>query len=274
MRRVRFIALVAAIISTSATAEPLAPRGMNDNDWRFSVGSYAFVPVSTTGDSTIAGGTVDLDIDLSDALDLLNFAIAGRAEVWKGDFGFILDASYADLGGGGDIALPGPGGGTANIDVSIEQGWVTLLGAYRVAHGDLDESGRRFSFDLQAGARYNSLKQEIDASVDIGPAPGIQTDLGGTETWWEPVVGARGIVELNERWSAVLMGDVGGFGVNGDDLQWKVVGAVGYRPWESTTLKFGWQFYGIDFSTNRSDGRFAYDGFQTGPYLALTYQFQ
>ena len=52
------------------------------------------------------------------------------------------------------------------------------------------------------------------------------------------------------------------------------LGGVGYRPWETTSLKFGWQFYGIDFSTNRSDGKFAYDGFQTGPYLALTYQFQ
>jgi len=23
---------------------------------------------------------------------------------------------------------------------------------------------------------------------------------------------------------------------------------AGYRPWEDTSLKFGWQFYGIDFS--------------------------
>jgi len=128
--------------------------------------------------------------------------------------------------------------------------------------------------DLQAGARYNKLKQEIDASVDIGPDPGVQTELGGTETWWEPVIGVRGAIELSERWSAALMADFGGFGVGGDDLQWKVLGGVDYRPWENTSLKFGWQFYGIDFSTNKSDGKFAYDGFQTGPYVAFTYQFQ
>ncbi len=45
--------------------------------------------------------------------------------------------------------------------------------------------------------------------------------------------------------------------VGGDDLQWRVLGVVGYRPWENTSLKFGWQFYGVDFSTNRSDGKFA-----------------
>jgi hypothetical protein len=274
MKRATMIIAATAIMSASAAADPLTPRNMNDDEWRFSVSTYAFIPLSTTGTSTIAGGEVDLDFDLADALDLLNFAIAGRSEAWKGDFGIILDASYVDLGMGGDIGLPGPGGGTASIDVKIKQGWVTLLGAYRVANGAYDDTGRRYSFDLQAGARYNRLKQKIDASIDIGPAPGIQTDLGGTETWWEPVVGARGTIELSDRWTAALMADIGGFGVGGDDLQWRVLGGVGYRPWENTSLKFGWQFYGIDFSTNRSDGKFAYDGFQTGPYLALTYQFQ
>jgi hypothetical protein len=274
MKKVTTIIAATAIISTSAAADPLTPRNMSDEEWRFSVSSYAFVPVSTTGDSTVAGGTVDLDFDLSDALDLLNFAIAGHAEAWKGNFGIILDASYVDLEMGGKIGLPAPGGGSASIDVSIEQAWVTLMGAYRVAHGPYDNSGLRYSFDLQAGARYNSLKQKIDASIDIGPGSGIQTDLGGTETWFEPVIGARGTIELSERWTAALMADIGGFGVGGDDLQWRVLGGVGYRPWENTSLKFGWQFYGIDFSTNRSDGKFAYDGFQTGPYLALTYQFQ
>jgi hypothetical protein len=192
----------------------------------------------------------------------------------KGDFGFILDASYVDLEMGGDIDLPGPGGGSLGIDVSVTQAWLTLLGAYRVAHGAYDDTGRRYSFDLQAGARYNSLKQKVDASIDIGPAPGKQLKLGGTETWWEPVIGARGVVELSERWTAALTGEIGGFGVGGDDLQWKVLGDVGYRAWENTSLRFGWIFYGIDFSTDRSDGKFAYDVFQTGPYLALTYQFQ
>jgi hypothetical protein len=274
MKRATMIIAATAIMSASAAADPLTPRNMNDDEWRFSVSTYVFAPVSTTGTSTIAGGEVDLDFDLADILDFLNLAIAGRGEAWKGDLGFILDASYVDLGMGGDIGLPDPVGGTASVDVSIEQAWVSLMGAYRVAHGPYDASGRRYSFDLQAGARYNSLKQKVDASIDIGPGPGVQTKLGGTETWWEPVIGARGTIELSERWTAALMADFGGFGVGGDDLQWRVLGVMGYRPWENTSLKFGWQFYGIDFSTNRSDGKFAYDVVQTGPYLALTYQFQ
>ena len=274
MKRATMIIAATAIMSASAAADPLTPRNMNDDEWRFSVSTYAGIPVSTTGTSTVAGGEVDLDFNLSEAIDLLNFAIAGRGEAWKGDFGVILDVSYFELGLGGSLDLPSPPGGTADIDVKIAQGWVTLMGAYRVAHGAYDASGRRYSFDLQAGARYNRLKQKIDASVAIGPAPSMDTKLGGTETWWEPVIGARGAIELSERWNATLRADLGGFGVGGDDLQWRVLGGVGYRPWENTSLRFGWFFYGIDFSTDRSDGKFAYDVFQTGPYLALTYQFQ
>lgn len=106
MKRVAMIIAATAILSASAAADPLTPRSMNDDEWRFSISPYAFVPVSTTGTSTVAGGEVDLDFDLSDALDLLNFAIAGRGEAWKGDLGIILDVSYVDLGGGGDIGLP------------------------------------------------------------------------------------------------------------------------------------------------------------------------
>ncbi len=95
-----------AIMSTSAAADPLTPGNMNDDEWRFSIGTYAFIPVSTTGSATIADSEVDLDFDLSDVLDFLNFAIAGRGEAWKGDFGVILDASYVNLDLGGDIDLP------------------------------------------------------------------------------------------------------------------------------------------------------------------------
>lgn len=39
------------------------------------------------------------------------------------------------------------------------------------------------------------------------------------------------------------------------------------------SLKIGWQVYGIDYETDRRDGRFANDVVQTGPYLGLTIRF-
>ena len=269
--------LAALMIGQSgmAFADPLGLGGASDDEWRFSVQPYLFAPVSTTGTSTVAGGSVDLDLNLKDLLDHLNFMASGRVEAWKGDFGLIIDTFYVNIGGDESIGLPGPAGGTVGVDVDMKQFWFDLLGAYRVAHGAYDETGRRYSIDLQAGVRYNRLRQEIDAdvSVDIGPGFGFQKSLGGTEDWFEPVVGVRGVAEISDRWTIAARADFGGFGVGGDDLQWKVIAGFDYRAWERTSVKFGWQFYGIDYSTNRSDGKFAYDVFMTGPYMALTFRF-
>ena len=74
--------------------------------------------------------------------------------------------------------------------------------------------------------------------------------------------------------SAGLRGDIGGFGVSDADLQWSVTGGFDYRPWERTSIKFGWRYYSIDMETTLSDGAFAYDVSQHGPYVAMTFRFQ
>ena len=131
-----------------------------------------------------------------------------------------------------------------------------------------------WSLDLMGGIRYNYLKQEIDVSVTSGLGPGAATTLGGSDTWVDPLVGARVAVALNEHWTAGLQGDIGGFGISDTDLTWSVTGGFDYRPWESTSVKFGWRAYSIDMATTLSDGVFAYDIFQHGPYVAFTYRFQ
>lgn len=266
------ILVAVACAFSPASADPLNLRGVPDDEWRYTATLDLFLPVSTTGTSVIAGGEADIDLDLSDVFEVLNMALSGRVEAWRGDFGLVADGYFMNIGGDGSFTGPG-GRGQVAVDIEVEQIWLDLLGAYRVARGEWDDTGRLYSVDVQAGVRYNSLKQEVDASVTL-PIPGpIRTTLGGTETWWEPVVGVRGAMQLTDRWTLGARADFGGFGVNDSDLQWKALVGADYRPWEQTSLKMGWMFYGIDYSTTRSDGEFAYDVFQTGPYLGLTYAF-
>ena len=275
-RALSTVAVAAAMLGTAHAQSPLVSS--DDDTWHFSVTPYLFLPVSTTGDSTVAGATAAVDLDLMDVFEALNFAAAGRAEAWKGRFGIMGDVYYANLGGGSTVTLPGPAGGTARVDISSKQGWASLLGGYRLLEGSLDPglvNTQRFAVDVGAGVRYDSLRQEVDASlnVDIGPGIGFQRTLGGTETWWEPVVMLRGSAQIDDRWTAGARVEMGGFGVNGSDLQWLALAGFDYRAWENTSLKLGWQFYGIDYSTTRADGLFAYDVFQTGPYMGATFNF-
>lgn len=275
-RQIGFAALAAVTtfgFAQIASAQTIPLAGESDDDWRFAVTAYAFLPARTQGTSTIAGSTVDLDLDFSEVLDLLDFALSARGEAWKGNWGIIGDFYTVKMSLSSDIGLPGPAGGSLGIDVDVEQKWVSLLGAYRFAQGTYGDAGRQYAWDASFGMRWNSIKQEVDASVDIGPGPGIQTTLGGTEDWWEPMVGIRGAYQVSDRWTVGGRAEFGGFGVGGDNLQYTLLIGADWQLWERTSLKFGYQYYSIDFETKRSDGAFAYDIVQHGPYIGISYRF-
>jgi hypothetical protein len=251
-------------------ADPFAPPSINDSEWRVDFTPYLFLPYDVSGDATIAGQTASFELDTSDLLDLLSFALSGRLEVWKGDFGLILDGYYVNLDDDGNVDTPGPLPINARVDVDFRQYIVDALGSYRVIHQPYNADGDMLSLDLSGGLRYNYLRQAVDLSVS-GPGPGGATSLGGSTDWVDPIVGARVAMTLNDRWTARLRGDIGGFGVSDADLQWSVTGGFDYRPWERTSIKFGWRYYAIDMATTLSDGAFAYDVSQHGPYVAVTF---
>lgn len=260
-------------IGTGAWSQALPVGDETDNAWRYSITPYAYLPFSIEGTSVVADTAIDLDLGFDDAIDLLDFALSGRFEAWNGDWGIITDIYYVDLGLEGDASLPSPGGGTVGVDVDIKQKWFALMGSYRFAQGTHGAANRRYAWDAAAGVRWNSIKQEVDADVDIGVGPGVQTTLGGTETWWEPTFMLRGAYEVGNDWTLSTRVELGGFGVNDDELQYTVLFSADWQGWEKTSLSFGYVFLGIDYETDRSDGKFEYDIDQHGPFVGLTYRF-
>lgn len=254
------------LTATSVSAQSLPALGQSDTDWRYTLGLYAFLPVSTTGTSTVAGRTVPVDLDLGDVLDLLDFAAAGRVEAWKGDFGLIFDANYVSITGDGSFPIP-PG---STFSVNVRQKWLGLLAAYRVADGTYGATSQRYTFDIQGGVRYNSLRQTINLQT---PGPITPPTAGGDESWWEPVIGARGMWRLNDKWTTIASIDLGGFGAGGNDLQIGANFGFDYQPWDNTAITFGYRYYSMDFSTTLASGVMAYDTVQHGPYIGVKFLF-
>ncbi|MGI9391396.1 MAG: hypothetical protein ACR2O1_15165 [Boseongicola sp.] len=269
--KTKIIAQLAAgfLLNTAAFAEPLTLSWQNEDEWRYSFSILAAIPASTKGTSTVAGSPVPLDLDLGEALDLLDFELAGRLESWRDDFGVIVDGYHTKLSAGGAFTLPVPPAVPVSVDADIQQSAITLLLAKRLVLTNDTQIGRRFAFDLQAGARFNRLRQKITVLTPVATPV-----LGGTETWFEPVIAGRSQWEFNDRWSASLLADFGGFGAGGNDLQYGVTASANYRIAEDRSLRFGYAFYSIDFSTTRADGAFAYDVEQHGPFFAYTWHFQ
>lgn len=255
---------IAALSAVAASAQSLPPKGRDDSGWRHALAIYSFAPVSTSGTSTIAGRSAPIDLDLNDVLDLLDFALSGRYEAWNDNLGIIVDANYYSISANG--TLPGPLGST--FGVNARQKWLGILAAYRVADGTYGAGNRRYTVDLQGGARWNSLRQQINVRT---PGPVAIPTVGGDENWVEPVIGARAMWKLGGNWTAVASADFGGFGAGGNDLQ---IGAnLGFdvQPWDNTSIVFGYRYFSMDYSDTLPGGTFAYDIKQHGPYIGVKF---
>ncbi|WP_152612056.1 hypothetical protein [Ruegeria sp. ANG-S4] len=250
------------LLTNSAASQSLPAPGQSEEGWRHTLGLYLFTPLRTTGTSTVASVSADLDLDLGDVLDVLDFAAAGRYEAWNGDLGLIVDANYVGIEE--DATLPGPRGSAVNVDV--RQKWFAIMGAYRIADGTYGANNQRYTVDLQGGARYNSIRQEIDITT---PGPTQPPKLGGDQDWIEPVIGARGMWRINKRWTTIASLDLGGFGAGGNDLQVGANIGFDYQPWERTAITFGYRYFSVDYSDTLDSGDFAYDVTQHGPYFGL-----
>lgn len=244
-----------AMAASQSAAQSLPAPGQSETGWRHVAGIYMFAPVRTWGTSTVGGISAQVDMDLSEILDVLDFAASGQYEAWNGNYGIILEANYAG------IEETGP---TGALTVNVRQKWAGLLGAYRVAHG-MGGNGQPFAIDIQGGARWNSVKQTLTVA---GPLV-----LGGDEAWIEPVVGMRGMWRLNDRWTTIASANLGGFGAGGNDLQVGLNIGFDYQPWDNTSLTFGYRYFSVDYSTTLPGGTFAYDMEQHGPYVGVKFFF-
>lgn len=88
------------------------------------------------------------------------------------------------------------------------------------------------------GLRYTHFKQQADLQ-GLGPLR-LRGTIGGTEEWIEPIVGARIDVQINDRWSVGVLGNVGGFGIgDASDLSWRIDAGLGFRINNRLTVRGG-----------------------------------
>ncbi|MEM8572671.1 MAG: hypothetical protein AAGG56_17470 [Pseudomonadota bacterium] len=257
---------IVLVFTASLTVAEPAPLRANGTGWEMNVAWWLFAPIRTTGTSTIEGQSSDIDMSLSDALEVLDFTSSLRFEAWNGRLGILADANFLKLSEDGGATIgSGPFARDLDVEVDAEQYWITLMGGYKIAEG-VNASGRPFVFDLHGGLRYNRIRQDVEIE---GPVRGGSP--GGTETWWEPVIGVRGLVGLNDAWSFSAVADFGGFGAGGNDLAWSANAAFDRKLSERASLKVGYRYYSIDFETGGGADRFGWDLEQHGPFIGLAF---
>mgnify|MGYP000117644506 CR=1 FL=1 len=219
---------------------------------------YGWLP-AIDADSTVDGGTAPIDFSAKDVFDNAEGAVFTRYEYLSPDnIGYYADFQWVNITGD---TTEGPLG----VDADIEQITADLGAFYRLNLRD------GAFFDAMLGIRYVDLKQKVD--VD-GPGPGPTKNLGGSEDWLEPVIGARLGIPMTETLTFLLRGDYGGFGVgSAADKNYNVVVATEWAFDEQWSTILGWKYNYLDYSRGSGNDEFGFDGSFAGVIAAITYSF-
>jgi len=81
-----------------AAPDPQAPAAAAPSIWAGTLELYGFLPIRTTGSTTVKGFTADTDLWLGQLIPLIQMAASARGSVEAGRLGVLADLSYNRIG--------------------------------------------------------------------------------------------------------------------------------------------------------------------------------
>ena len=159
------------------------------------------------------------------------------------------------------------------IEVETTLATLNVGGMYRLVDEPLERRfARHVTLDCMAGLRCTYIKTEVEIEATpsvLGLLPS-KASFESSVYWIEPVVGARAWLQVADRVSLGLRGDVGGFGLGeGSYLTWQLLGGIDYRLSSATSLKAGYRVYDLDYRHGDTD----LDLRLKGPFVGVTIRF-
>lgn len=173
--------------------------------------------------------------DLLEDLDAAFFA-SGLARF--GRFVAVADLSHTSSSRDGLVRTPIPQVPVVPAEGRLEQTSMTLLGGVRA----VDEAD--VTVDLLAGLRTFWIRTSVAApALGVSRSPGVDIV--------DPIFAARINGQIADGWSALVYGDVGGFGA-GSDLTSQVLGTVNARVADRVWLSVGYRYLTVDYRGERT----------------------
>ena len=250
------VALLSALPTRAADIySAMAPelKQTEKEGWTFAVAPY-FWAAGLSGDIAQFGlPEVHVDPDFGDILDDLDFAAMAIGEARYDRYSIFGDIIYTKISSGS--ATP-RGILASSVDVSSET-FAGLIGAgYSVLQND------KGNLDLVGGVRVWHVSTDI--SFDGGFLDG--RDVSDSATWVDGLVGVRGKYSITDNFYLTGWGLVGG---GGADVDWDVMGGIGYKFNDTVSAVAGYRALGVDYS----DDGFIFDVVQQGPILGVVMHF-
>lgn len=246
-----------AVVSIFLLMIPLIGSTEEAEGWSFRFTPYAWL-LGVSGEMTMKGITADMDTSISENLENIRFAGMGRFEAWNGDWGLTLDGLYSDSKADSTFdSAVGPVTLTTRSDLLIvEFGGGYLLGTISLGK---EPGPAAIGLELLAGGRYAYNKNKLKGSLGL-----IETS--GSKDWVAPYIGGRIGIQADKRWTFILRGDIGGFGIgDAPHFIWNAMAAVDFRLSRVVSLDLAYR--NLDINGSIIDARYY------GPALGATFHF-
>lgn len=225
------------------------------NEWTYSITPYIWFS-SIGGDAAIRGNMFGIHERFTDLVSNVDFGFEFHFEARKNNWGCFVDPTYLKLSADTTTADGLP------ADVRFKEWLVEFGGVYGLPIRPTRSNCLPQNLDLLFGGRYWNLSGDLTQEG---------TTTSGSQSWVDPIIGLRYITGLSDKWSLLLRGDIGGFGV-GSDFSWNAIAAFGYATKQNQTAFVGYRALKVD-RTNGSDGDlFEWDVTYYGPEVGYQWQ--
>ena len=221
--------------------------------WEHTLTTY-MVGSAISGTAGIGDLDATVDVSFGDIIDNFDGGIMLAYRGERGSWSFTSDFAY--LGLKANQKDLGPLGRTG-VDIEADQLLLTVNIGYAL--------NERWS--AYWGARYWDL--DADLAVKVGD----QVRRGGASaSWTDPIAGLRYLAPLGGKWSLLVMGDIGGFGV-GSDFSWTATASAAYQFRPNAHLLIGYRHIDVDYEDGTGADRFKWNVWEGGPTLGVAWQF-
>jgi hypothetical protein len=212
------------------------------------------------GNVGLGGVVAPVDVSFSDVIKQLNIGLMTDLDIRRKRVGLDTDLIFMSLSSDQKTTPIGNPetyiGFTANAKELIVDPEVYV----RLIDSD------RGSVDAVGGGRYWHLNNSLDL-FPVGGGAGVTA--GQTQSWIDPVLGARFRMNLNKGWFVNVKGDAGGFGV-GSQLTYQIYGGLGKEFKKRYSLLAGYRYLSVDYS----NGGFLYDVHMNGLLAGFAIRFK
>ena len=235
------------------------PAADPDDSWHADLIAYLWL-AGAHGTIGIASHDVDFRASPTDLLSHFRFGLMGTVQARRGRYVFINDLMWVRLATTNTTTLPIPGQPSLSAEAKAWQFILTPAFGYRFLDGE------RIKIDaMMLGARY----WHVGSSLQFTPSPFGRT-FSKTLNWADPLMGVRILFPLSSKVLVTIGGDAGGWGA-GAQLDYEIVGSLGYNLSSKFTLSAGYRYLYVDY---RPTGDSIYKQAMSGALIGVNYHFK